>query len=294
MTALPVYAKITAGDLMMFQDNLRAVYCNSFECRSPKPTDIALVFHGLSFEATRIGDRFSLPQMCELTDAVSALPCRYAFRLGETAYFILDAEGIEADASRLLSDTEYRNMQPADNVFAVAVGRRLLGFYRAHRFCGCCGSAMEDSKDERAMVCPQCGTVVYPEIAPAVIVAITDGDRLLLTKYAGREFKRYALVAGFNEIGESIEDTVRREVMEEVGLRVKNLRFYKSQPWVFSGSLLMGFFCDLDGDNTVTLQEDELSEAEWFDRKDLPDDHSGISLTGEMIEVFRKRGEPKM
>ena len=131
---------------------------------------------------------------------------------------------------------------------------------------------------------------VYPKISPAVIVAVTDGDRLLLTKYAGREFKRYALVAGFNEIGESIEDTVRREVMEEVGLKVKNLRFYKSQPWVFTDSLLMGFFCELDGDNKITLQEDELAEAEWFERQDLPDDHSGISLTGEMIEVFR-RGE---
>lgn len=277
----------------MFQDNLSVAYDNSFQKRTPKPTDVALVYHGFYFEATQDGESFSLPRMSELSDEVSTLPCRFAFCLGETAYFIIDAEDIAADSAKMISDTEYRHMQPADNVFAVGVGRSLLHFYRANRFCGHCGSKMSDSETERAMVCPDCGLTVYPKISPAVIVAVTDGDRLLLTKYAGREFKRYALVAGFNEIGESIEDTVRREVMEEVGLKVKHLRFYKSQPWVFTDSLLMGFFCELDGDGKITLQEDELAEAEWFERKELPEDHSGISLTGEMIEVFRRGEECK-
>ena len=114
-----------------------------------------------------------------------------------------------------------------------------------------------------------------------------------MTKYRGRAFKRYALVAGFNEIGEPIEDTVRREVFEETGLRVRNLRFYKSQPWVLTDSLLMGFYCDLDGSDAVTIQEDELSVAEWFPRQALPTDHSGISLTGEMIERFRTGEYPR-
>lgn len=137
------------------------------------------------------------------------------------------------------------------------------------------------------MVCLDCGSTVYPKICPAVIVAVVNGERLLLTRYRGRPFKKYALVAGFNEIGESIEATVHREVMEEVGLRVKNLRFYKSQPWVFTDSLLMGFVCELDGSDTITLQEDELAEANWFAREELPKDYSHISLTGEMIEQFR-------
>ena len=92
------------------------------------------------------------------------------------------------------------------------------------------------------------------------------------------------------EIGERVEDTVRREVWEETGLHVKNLRFYKSQPWVLTDSLLMGFFCDLDGDPTTRLQDGELALAQWFERDSLPDDHSDISLTGEMIEYFRKNG----
>ena len=93
----------------------------------------------------------------------------------------------------------------------------------------------------------------------------------------------------FAEIGESLEATVRREVMEEVGLPVKNIRFYKSQPWSFSSSLLAGFYCDLDTeDETVTLQEDELGEGTWFEREELPVGGSSISLTREMIEQFRK------
>ena len=138
------------------------------------------------------------------------------------------------------------------------------------------------------MVCPQCKNTVYPKICPAVIAAVHDGDRLLLTRWRGRPVKRYALVAGFNEIGESIEDTVRREVMEEAGLRVKNLRFYKSQPWVFTDTLLMGFVCELDGSDKITVQESELAEANWHLRSELPEDHSHISLTGEMIEQFRQ------
>ena len=114
-----------------------------------------------------------------------------------------------------------------------------------------------------------------------------DGDRLLLTRYRGRPFKKYALIAGFNEIGETIEQTVHREVLEEAGVRVKNLRFYKSQPWVFTDTLLMGFVCELDGSDKITVQESELAEASGHLRSELPQDHSYISLTGEMIEQFR-------
>ena len=110
----------------------------------------------------------------------------------------------------------------------------------------------------------------FPKICPAVIVGVTDGNRILMSKYAGRSYKKYALLAGFTEIGETVEETVAREVMEEVGLKVKNIRYYKSQPWAFSDTLLMGFYCDLDGDAEVTLDEEELALAEWFERDEIP------------------------
>ena len=108
-----------------------------------------------------------------------------------------------------------------------------------------------------------------------------------MSKYAGREFKKYALLAGFNEVGETIEETVHREVMEEVGLKVKNIRYYKSQPWSFSDTLLLGFYCDLDGTDKITLDEEELALAEWFDRKDIPEMETTESLTNEMIRHFK-------
>ena len=103
--------------------------------------------------------------------------------------------------------------------------------------------------------------MVFPKIAPAVIVGVTHGDKILMTKYAGREYKRYALIAGFTEIGETAEETVKREVMEEVGLTVKNIRYYKSQPWGFDSNLLLGYFCELAEEEEIHLDEEELSVA---------------------------------
>jgi NAD+ diphosphatase len=129
--------------------------------------------------------------------------------------------------------------------------------------------------------------MIFPKVAPAVIVGVTNGDKILLTKYANREYKRYALIAGFNEIGENIEETVKREVMEEAGLHIKNIRYYKSQPWGFDSNLLMGFFCEVDGDKNIRMDEHELSEAEWVDREDIPEYGENLSLTHEMMQVFK-------
>ena len=144
------------------------------------------------------------------------------------------------------------------------------------------------NENERKLQCPECGNEVFPRINPAVIVAVSHGDELILTKYAGREYKKYALIAGFAEFGETIEQTVQREVMEEVGIRVKNLRYYKSQPWGFSGSLLFGFFAEAEGDLTIYRQEDELAEAMWVPAEEIVLDIEEISLTREMMQVFQK------
>ena len=140
---------------------------------------------------------------------------------------------------------------------------------------------------QRALTCPACGATVYPAIAPAVVVAVVDGNRIVLTRYAGRPHRRLALVAGFMEVGETLEDTVRREVREEIGAAVTNIRYYKSQPWGFSGSMLAGFFADLSGPPELTVDTGELSEALWVRREDIPPEGVNVSLTSEMIEAFR-------
>ena len=130
--------------------------------------------------------------------------------------------------------------------------------------------------------------MIFPKIAPAVIIAVTDGDRILMSKYADRDYKKYALLAGFTEIGETAEETVAREVMEEVGLKVKNICYYKSQPWGIDSNLLLGYFCELDGDDTIVMDTTELAVAQWFHREEMPVQDDGISLTREMMRVFQQ------
>ena len=122
--------------------------------------------------------------------------------------------------------------------------------------------------------------------SPSVIVGVIKGDSLLITRYR-TGYAHNALVAGFTEIGETLEETVRREVMEETGVRVKNIRYYKSQPWGYSDSLLLGFFAELDGSASIRMQEDELGCAEWVEREKIPNRFDDFSLTNDMICAFK-------
>ena len=137
------------------------------------------------------------------------------------------------------------------------------------------------------MVCPVCGNRSYPRIMPAVIVGVTDGERILMTRYRGREYNGHALIAGFCEIGETGEDTVRREVFEETGVRVKNITYYKSQPWGTANDLLMGFYCELDGDPGITMDPNELKYAAWVKREKIELQPDDCSLTNEMMMMFK-------
>lgn len=184
-----------------------------------------------------------------------------------------------------------RSAGPQEAAFAGVTGMQLYGWYKSRRFCPACGRRMVHSEKERMMHCEACGQVEYPKICPAVIVGVTCKDKILLTRYAGRTFKKYALIAGFAEIGETIEETVEREVMEEVGLKVKNIRYYKSQPWSFTDTLLMGFFAEVDGDSDIILDETELSEGKWCTRDEVPE-NDGVSLTREMMSAFKYHRTP--
>ncbi len=273
----------------MLQDLYPHIYHNEISWKQPEPEDYALIFtpDRTVYCCVQNGE-LTLPRIRDI-GTFDAAAAQYAFCIDRTAYYLVGAHPEAAEPFSYLPSAQLRAMtaHTSTALFAAAAGESLFRWYSSQQFCGRCGRRMEKSTVERAMVCPACGNTVYPKICPAVIAAVHDGDRLLLTRYRGRAFKKYALIAGFNEIGESIEDTVRREVLEEAGVHVKNLRFYKSQPWVFTDTLLMGFFCELDGSDKITMQESELSEAGWFHRSTLPEDYSHISLTGEMIDQFR-------
>lgn len=214
----------------------------------------------------------------------------YLFSIDEKGFYLVTEINLESLPGYALASTQqFRTAEPRYLSFAGITGYQLYNWYQGHRYCGRCGSPTVQDTKERMLYCENCGNMEFPKICPAVIIGVTDGSRLLLSKYAGRSYKKYALLAGYTEIGETLEETVRREVMEEVGLKVKNIRYYKSQPWSFSDTLLMGFFCDLDGADSITLDEEELALAEWFEREELPAVSSLESLTNEMITAFQRK-----
>lgn len=219
-------------------------------------------------------------------------PTIYLFSIGKSRFFLAEDDTSALDALfamsyRYFDASEIVNSTPEWLRFAAITSCQLGAWVQNNRFCGRCGERMVQSNAERMLYCEACHTIVYPKICPAIIAGVLNGDRILVTKYAGTsESAQYALIAGFAEIGESIEETVRREVMEETGVRVKNIRFYKSQPWAMSDTLLLGFFCDLDGTDKIRMDKSELSCAKWAARTELPVQADGISLTSEMIACF--------
>lgn len=137
----------------------------------------------------------------------------------------------------------FRNFEPEYLAFAGITATQINRFRLDRRYCGRCGHPTIPSTTERACICPECGQIEYPKISPAVIIAIVDTgrDKILLTRYAGGSYRHWALVAGFVEVGETFKGAARREIMEEVGLKVSDLVYYKSQPWSFSDSAMIGF-----------------------------------------------------
>lgn len=281
----------------MIQDISPKIFHNEFHDEQPNTVPHAeervLVYDGSLTLVRYDGDgRLTYPTVADFRDA--DIGYTYLFSIDDKAYFLGEVrDGFIPEGFSFQPMKIFRTAEPMVRSFAGVTGHSLYEWYGAHVYCGRCGGKMEKDHKERMVRCPKCGLTVYPRISPGVIVGVINNGRILMSKYAGGSYRRYALIAGFTEIGESVEETVHREVMEEVGIRVKNLRFYKSQPWPFSNSLLMGFFCDLDGDSRLTLQEDELSEAGWFGPEDVPDDIEHIALTSEMMTVFKNGTYPR-
>ena len=286
----------------MLQDLSFGRLYNEYKDIAPVSEDIVICVQESSVLLKRNNDdSLELPRYAEVCRWAQSWRCwnedefHYVFRLQDRNYFLWMGNAGDCDDPdyHYENTRQLRQLQSKDICFAALTAWHLYVWYRNNQFCGRCAAPTVHDEKERMLRCPNCGNMIFPRISPAVIVAVTDGDRLLLSKYAGRAYTRYALLAGYTEIGETMEQTVQREVMEEVGLQVKNIRYYKSQPWGVDGNVLMGFYCDLDGDDTVHLDQNELAMAQWFPRNDLPAKDDGISLTREMIRIFEEGKEPK-
>lgn len=176
-----------------------------------------------------------------------------------------------------------------DDAFLGVASRacQIAEWARTHRFCGACGGPTALAAGERAMRCTACGHTAYPRISPAMMVLIKKGEQRLLACHANAPYKRFTALAGFLEAGESVEEAVHREVFEEVGLRVHNLKYFGSQSWPFPHSLMIAFTADyLDGE--IVTDPGEISEARWFGPGDeWPTLSHTVSIASELLAAHR-------
>lgn len=255
----------------------------------PEAEDMVLAFQGQQVMACCEGTvRF--PQV---KDVAEGTKLQYLFAVDEERYFLCQPEAVVSEEFHLCDMKEIREAEvpPKYRIYAACTGKHLSDWYRDTKFCGRCGKPMVHSEKERAMTCPECHYTAYPRIMPAVIVGVLNGDKILLTKYRNG-YNHNAMIAGFTEIGETVEETVAREVMEEAGVKVKNIRYYKSQPWGVANDILMGYYCDVDGDDTIHMDANELKYAAWTAREDIVLQPDESSLTNEMMKYFKDGGQP--
>ena len=274
--------------LPMIQDIAPHRYQVAYAPCPPQESSRCFLFRGRAILEREVDGQLTLPTWGELGAALGE--SRWLFRIDETDYYLCTEGG--KDPLPLgyawYNLREHRAKKSRLLRFAESTAYHLSLWYQDNQFCGRCGGETQPDDRERMLRCPHCGNLIYPKIAPAVIVAVTDGDRILMTRYQGRVYKGYALIAGFTEIGETAEDTVRREVMEEVGLQIKSIRYYGSQPWGVDSNLLLGFFAQLDGTGEIHMDRQELSQAGWYRREEIDLAPDGYSLTNHMIQAFRE------
>lgn len=275
----------------MFQEIQPHRFNNCFRIEPAGPGDILLCYDNqkILLEAGETENDWRLPR-AERFPQERRGEAVYLFSVDDTRYFtfwqphgIREIEGLVWQSVQVLRQAEDPLV-----LFAGMEGWHLYRWFRINRFCGHCGAETRLKADERATVCPTCGNVVYPRISPAIIVGVRHGEKLLIARNAANKTGRFGLVAGFVEFGESLEDTVRREVREEVGLKVKNVRYYGSQPWPFSESLMLGFFAEVDGDPTPHPDGAEIAEAKWVTKEELPQPLSNISIAQALMTAWQR------
>jgi NAD+ diphosphatase len=248
--------------------------------------DFVLCYRDNEVLLKKAGDDFEIMRKRDLIESTES-PI-YLFSINSNHCFGLVDTHINHPSFEYHDVFILRNLNNKELAWIGSVGHQLMTWYHNNKYCGRCGTKTESKKDERAIVCPHCNLIVFPKISPAVIVAITCNNRILLAK--GKNYKGdfHALIAGYVDIGESIEETVVREVKEEIGLDITNLKYYKSQPWPFSASLMLGFTAHADDTQQIIVDEKEIGDAGWFERGNLPNHATGVSISGDLIAAFER------
>ena len=217
-------------------------------------------------------------------------------------YYLMDHQGLPMIVAKLQSSTEpppsfeFQSMKKHliqhgshESLSKLALGWQVIDWYEQHQFCGVCGSPCKLHPKERSMSCQRCPQNYFPQISPCILVMVLKDDKILLANNANFPPDRYSHVAGFMEPAETPEETAQREVKEEVGINIKNIRYFTSQPWPFPRQLMLGFIADYDS-GELTPDGIEIIDAQWFDRnhfpKVVPPAHT---LSGQLLSYYYKQ-----
>lgn len=246
-----------------------------------------LLFNGAKVLLKLDDSPFPFPSPQEITSA--GIVAKNQVYLGEkNGKPMLGATIDQSELQDSYSLTDFRKLYGAvelDDIWLVGKSYQMVQFEQNHAFCGKCGQPNENKTDEKAKICSECGLVVYSKISPAVIMAITKGDEILLASSVNFQEKLFSVLAGFVEPGETLEQCVQREVMEEVGVKVKNIKYFGSQPWPFSSSLMIAYTAEYDS-GEINIDEKEIVEAGWYKTDDLPMIPTSISIARQLIDWF--------
>lgn len=252
------------------------------------PSTLWFVFHRGKLLIKIENERCTIPAASDLGKCASALIRKqYLGKLGHRPCYAAELPTSEIEEAQLT----YRDLRalfgmlPESLIWVAGRANQLVYWNQTHLYCGSCGHATEDKRDERAKICPQCGLINYPRLSPAVIMAVLRNDRILLARNKRFKLPFYSVLAGFVEPGETLEECVKREICEEVGLAVKNIRYFGSQPWPFPNSLMIAFVTDY-ATGEIRVDGSEIIDAAWFARDRLPQIPPKISIARQLIDWF--------
>ncbi|HCY35588.1 MAG: NAD(+) diphosphatase [Candidatus Margulisiibacteriota bacterium] len=254
----------------------------------PQPDDFTLLYSNHKVLLKKDKDTFIIPTLKDISSIAKNIDSKFIGTLNGKNYFQFSGNGqVFPEEEYSFFDIFYvRNNFDKPLRWLVAIGYQLYTWHMENTYCGKCGNLLAKKADERALECNRCLNTVYPKISPVIIVAIIKDNEILLARGTNPRFQFYSLIAGFVEIGETLEEAVVREVKEEVGVDVKNIRYYKSQPWPFSSTLMVGFFAEYTGNTEITIDNKEIADAQWFAKDTLPSMPNTDAIGGEMIRVF--------
>jgi len=249
---------------------------------------IILVYHNMEILVENNEDGNPIPEYNKIVSyydiSTSLVPIGLMNGIYYSALTVDDKNDIPENTKFMNVRHLYRTSN--ENLFSLAgLGRQIADWDRTFRYCGKCGSLTENHSEERAKICPECGHTTYPKISPAMICSVTRGNKILLAR--GSKFTQpvYSVLAGFVEPGETLEETVEREVMEETGISVKNIKYFGNQPWPFSSSMMIAFTAEYESGD-IKIDDKEILDAGWFTPGNLPMLPTPYSIARRLIMNF--------